>query len=137
MAATLTLTLPGDVHAVSHARTMVEFLLTRLGITRECREDVGLIISEACTNAVTHTDRGGDIDVRISVGQHDCVIDVGNSNGLLRDTPVRAALPEPLAENGRGLPIISALTDAARIRHEPGWVFLHTVKRIVRNADRS
>jgi serine/threonine-protein kinase RsbW len=133
MAATMALTLPGDMHAASHARNMVEMFLSRLGVTRECRDDLGLIVSEACTNALAHAGRPADVEVHISVGQHECVVDVGNSAGPPHDVELQADLPDPLAESGRGLPIISALADSAHIHHQPGWVVVHTVKRIARD----
>ncbi|MGC5022697.1 ATP-binding protein [Micromonospora sp. DT47] len=136
MAATMALTLPGDIHAASHARSLADLLLSRLGVTGQCRADLSLMITEACTNAVSHARRAGDIEVHISVGPHECVIDVGNSDGTFDDAQLHANLPDPYAEGGRGLPIISALADAARTVHErSGWVVLHMVKHIARNPD--
>jgi len=136
MAITMALTLPGDVHAASHARCLVDVLLSRCNVTRDCRDELRLMVSEACVNAVTHARRPGDIDLHVSVGQHECVIHIGNSDGTFHDAHLHADLPDPLAEGGRGLPIISALADTTRIAHErSGWVVLRMVKHIARNQD--
>jgi serine/threonine-protein kinase RsbW len=136
MAVTMALTLPGDIHAAAHARSLVDLLLCRFNVTTGCRDDLSLMITEACTNAVTHARLPGDIDLHVSVGQHKCVIDVGNSDGSFRDAQLRAAPPAQMAEGGRGLPIISALADSTRIVHErSGWVVLRMVKLIVRNPE--
>jgi serine/threonine-protein kinase RsbW len=128
----MALTLPGDVNAAGHVRSVVEVWLTRLDVATASRDDIGLIVDEACANAAKHVRVSGDIDVRITVGDHECVIDVGNSDGPARDEPVQADLPDPLAESGRGLAIISTLADATQIRREPSRVILHTTVRITR-----
>jgi serine/threonine-protein kinase RsbW len=136
MAITMALTLPGDIHAASHARCLVDLLLSRFNVTKAGRDDLSLMISEACANAVTHAQRPGDIDLHVSIGQHECVIDVGNSDGSFGDAQLRADPPDPLAEGGRGLRIICALADTTRIlRKGSGWVVLRMVKRIVRDHD--
>jgi serine/threonine-protein kinase RsbW len=135
MTATMTLTLPGDRHASGHARSMVELWLSRLGVTPCNRDDVSLIIGEACANAAMHARHTGDVQVCVTVAETEVVIDVTNTDGIAEDEPVRAALPDPLAEKGRGLAIISALADAAQIRHEPSRIVVHTtVRRSTTNA---
>ena len=134
MAISMALTLPGDIYAPSHARCLVDLLLSRFDVTKGCRDDLGLMVSEACANAVTHARRRGDIDLHVCVGQCECVIDIGNSDGAFHDALLHAEPPGPLAEGGRGLPIISTLADDTQIRHErSGWVVLRMVKTIVRN----
>ncbi|WP_326558498.1 ATP-binding protein [Micromonospora sp. NBC_01796] len=138
MAATMALTLSGDIHAASHARSLTDLLLSRLGVTGQSRADLSLMVSEACTNAVSHARQPGNIEVHISVGHDECVIDVGNSDGSFDDAQLHADLPDASAEGGRGLPIITALADAVRTVHErSGWVVLRMVKRIVRKPDQT
>jgi len=135
MAVTMVLTLPGDIHAPSHARCLVDLLLSRFNVSSDCRDELGLMITEACANAVSHARPAGDIDLHVSVGEYECVIDVGN-DGTLCDARLPADPPDPLAEGGRGLSIISALADATRIVNErSGRVVLRMVKRIVWNPE--
>jgi anti-sigma regulatory factor (Ser/Thr protein kinase) len=172
MTTTMALRLPGDARAAAHARSMVKAMLTGLEVPAQCRDDLVLMAAEACSNAVCHAERAGDIEVVVSVDTRECVIDVGNSvadtddgatvagsmvtgragtggagvaasgtgggrhgldEGRLRDD-----LPDALAEHGRGLAIIAALADTARVIHQrSGWVVLHMVKRITRTPDMS
>jgi anti-sigma regulatory factor (Ser/Thr protein kinase) len=152
MTATMALRLPGDARAASHARSMVNALLAGLEVPAQYREDLVLMTSEACSNAVCHAERAGDIEVVVSVGARECVIDVGNGVGgtgvggagvdrtgrVLDAGRLRDGLPDALAEHGRGLAIIAALADTARVIHQrSGWVVLRMVKRITRAPDKS
>jgi serine/threonine-protein kinase RsbW len=71
------------------------------------------------------------MEVDISIDTDECVVEVGNPDGAGTHGELAAAIPEPLAEGGRGLPLISAIADSARfISARPGWVVLRMVKRL-------
>jgi len=130
---TMALTLPGDPYSVAHARSLLDLLLCRLSVSVESRADLAVIMSEACSNAVCHGQQPGKIEIHVSVGRNDCVIQVANPGRAMTAPPTTAQPTDPLAEHGRGLSIIAALADSARfLQHRPGWVILRVAKRIVR-----
>jgi serine/threonine-protein kinase RsbW len=135
MAITMALTLPGDMRAPSHARSLVDLLLSRFDVAGESRDDLVLMIAEACANAVIHAQPAGDIDLHISVDDHICVMSIGNNDVDLHHDRLPTQPPDAMAEHGRGMSIISALADVTRIVHErSGRVVLLIIKHIVRNS---
>jgi serine/threonine-protein kinase RsbW len=132
MTLTMALTLPGDARSASYARSLLDTLLARLDVAAECREELAVMITEACSNAVRHARTAGDIEVSVALQEQQCVIEVANLDGVFDDVQLHAGLPYPLAEGGRGLPLIGALADVAQILHpRPGWVVLRMAKRII------
>src|ERR1039458_8428280 len=86
---------PGaDAGSVRAARDFTIATLQRWGVTERC-EDIAIVVSELLTNALQHARPG--------------------SGGTRPRWPPRLApvpqTPGPLAETGRGLPIICALSD--------------------------
>jgi serine/threonine-protein kinase RsbW len=131
MRSTTRLSLPRRSTSVTYARHVLEALLTWSQVADQCREKLALLITEACTNAVVHAAGGADMEVDITIDPHECVLEVGNRYGALAQGELAAAIPDPLAEGGRGLPLISAIADSARfISARPGWIVLRMVKRL-------
>jgi serine/threonine-protein kinase RsbW len=127
------LSVPRLAASVSRLRGLLDAQLATLAVSRQCREDLAIIITEASTNAVRHGHGPDPIEVAIAVDDDQCVLEIGNLDGDLDELQLRASLPSPLAEGGRGLPLIRALSDAVRIlRPRPGWVRIQIVKRLDR-----
>jgi serine/threonine-protein kinase RsbW len=126
----LALSLPRDRSTVPLTRRVLDSALAVLGITRECRDDIGLAIGEACANAVEHAQQGSEYEVTVTIHDDQCVIDV--IDGGLGVDP--NAVPDevgPYEETGRGLRIIRALADAVEIRRrQPRGASLRIVKSL-------
>ena len=133
----MVLFLPRDVLSVPISRQVLDNCLETLGVTPDTRADIALALSEACANVVQHAGPGEEYEVLVSARDHRCAIEVVNtasrdgSSGLdgrfdsvqasrrsgeaqsdllaLDDDPV-----SDLAEHGRGLKIIDAVTDNLR-----------------------
>ena|SRR2546421_7902702 len=121
-----------DRNAANRGRHLLDGLLRLSHVAEECRIELGVLIAEACANAVVHADRPGPVEVSVSIDESACVVEVGNHGSGMSDDPFAAGMPGPLAERGRGLPLIAALADTARFTcPRPGWVVLRIMKCLV------
>ena len=128
----MVLYLPRDAVSVPVCRQVLDSCLQPLGVTPDTRADIALALSEACANVIQHAGPGEEYEVLVSAKNRRCVIEVINSgaagvkddrspggeqyDGLaLADDPVSA-----IAEHGRGLKIIDAVTDNLRLTGNQG-----------------
>jgi serine/threonine-protein kinase RsbW len=130
----LTLSLPRDRSTVPLTRRVLDAALGVFSVTRDCRDDIGLAVGEACANAVQHADLGADYQVTVTIHEDRCVIDVVDEGvGMDAATGNAAAHDAIDAESGRGLRIIHALADMVEFRrHQPHGVALRIVKMLTR-----
>jgi len=101
------------------AREVVAFLGAYLS-DANILHDLDIMLTEACANVARHAYRGreGRLEVRLCVTPGECVdLDIVDWGGGF-DGPVRFENPSPEAEGGRGLFIISRLSDAVAVRTE-------------------
>ncbi|MFD9948452.1 ATP-binding protein [Nonomuraea sp. NPDC059023] len=122
MEATIALRLPRDAASVPLIRQMFDGTLRSLGVVPQVRDDIELMLSEACTNVVRHA--APSDEYMVTAGVHDdlCVIRVVDTGGGFDPHQVRE--PKESAESGRGLLIMRALADDVRFtnRRENGAV---------------
>lgn len=112
MEATIALRLPRDAASVPLIRQMLDGTLRSLGVEPQIRDDIELMLTEACANVVTHAAPSDEYTVSAAVHDHLCVIRVVDTgNGF---DPRKIVDPEPGAEHGRGLQIMRALADDIR-----------------------
>ena len=131
----LTLSLPRDRSTVPLTRRVLDAALGVFSVTRDCRDDIGLAVGEACANAVQHADAGEDYHVTVTIHEDRCVIDVVDEGlGIEAAQTADAGLDAGAdAESGRGLRIIHALADMVELRrHQPHGVALRIVKMLTR-----
>jgi serine/threonine-protein kinase RsbW len=127
----LSLSLPRDRSTVPLIRRMLDAALSVFSVTRDCRDDIGLAIGEACANAVEHAEAGAEYEVTVTIHEDRCVIDVVDEGVGLETTATPA--PAPDAEAGRGLRIIHALADIVELRRrQPAGMALRIVKLLHR-----
>jgi len=113
----MTWCLPRRPATVTMARHLLDSALTLFGVSASCRDEIAIIVTEACTNAVRHA-AGEDYEVRFFADRNRCVIEVVDSGpGLDGEQLDGAALvPDDVtAERGRGLLIIRAYSDEQRL----------------------
>ncbi|MFY1619106.1 ATP-binding protein [Micromonospora sp. WMMD736] len=109
----MTVSLPRQPSAVARARHILATLLSLTDVDDDVRANLAVLISEACSNAVIHADPGSVVDLRISIDDDVCVLEVGNRGSTPDAAKLDADLPAPLTIGGRGLPLIAALSDTA------------------------
>ena len=133
MRVAVTMSLPRQPSSVARARNVLTTLLSLTDATEESRGHLAILVSEACTNAVTHAAEGSTIDVAITIDDHQCTLEVGNAGTNHHGSHLTADLPDPLTVGGRGLPLIATLADAATfIPTPPGHVLLRITKQLGR-----
>jgi serine/threonine-protein kinase RsbW len=126
----MTMSLPLQPASVTHARNVLDTLLSLTDVTDECRGDLAVVITEACANAVMHA-TGGTVDITITIDDHACLVEVGNRATTPNGAIIAAELPDPLTLGGRGLPLIAALADtAAFVPAPPGQILLRITKQL-------
>ncbi|MEV0347499.1 ATP-binding protein [Nonomuraea sp. NPDC050680] len=123
MEATIALRLPRDAASVPLIRQMFDGTLRSLGVEPQIRDDIELMLTEACSNVVRHA--GPSDEYVVSAGIYDklCVIRVIDTGGGFEPPPNNGEAA-PNAESGRGIQIMRALADDIRFtnRHEDGSV---------------
>jgi len=103
--------LPRDAASVPISRQVLDGCLETLGVTADTRTDIALALSEACANVVLHAGAADEYEVIALASDDRCVIEVVNTgNGAVAMTPPSDPVPL-MAEHGRGLKIIDAVTD--------------------------
>ncbi|MEV0562530.1 ATP-binding protein [Dactylosporangium sp. NPDC050588] len=118
----LALHLPRDAATVPMARRLLDQALQTLGVEPTCRDDIGLILTEACANVIEHARNIDDYEISIEVTDLRCVIHVVNDGSVIdpgrlvlatemTTTELAATDFAVLDEHGRGLHIIRALAD--------------------------
>lgn len=103
------LSLPTESRYVAMMRNVALCVMTDMGAPGEASEDVQLAVTEACANAVRHSD-ASEYVVRLNVDDALCEVEVVD----LGDGFDPTAVPPPSAnqlENGRGLFLMQELVD--------------------------
>jgi serine/threonine-protein kinase RsbW len=131
--------LPRQAASVTAARHTLVHALAGIGVDQQCRDDIALALSEACSNAVEHARVGQGYDVVVTVGRTRCIVDVVDS-GVGMDLRRPDGPPETAtATRGRGLHLIRAVTDGLHMRRvDPHGLALCMIKTLswVRDAPR-
>lgn len=136
IAATLVLRLPRDATSVPLTRRILDTALASLGVTEDCRADVRLALSEACTNVIRHAEPSQNYQVQVGFDEKSCIIEVTDDGPGIDDAASLeladpAPIPSPLDESGRGLRIIALVADEVEVRRRrPKGTLLRFVKRL-------
>ncbi|MFI7538177.1 ATP-binding protein [Streptosporangium sp. NPDC049376] len=117
MEATITLRLPRDAASVPVIRQLLDAALRALGVEPQVREDILLMLSEACSNVIQHAIPSDDYMVSTELFSDRCVIKVIDTGEGFDFSGTRA--PSPTSEHGRGLLIMRALADDIRFTSRP------------------
>ncbi|WP_238010779.1 ATP-binding protein [Dactylosporangium sp. AC04546] len=103
------LDLPRDAAMVGVTRRTLDGALAGAGVTRDCRDDIQLALTEACGNVVSHASLASQYHIDVTVDADECVIEVTDDGGGFNPGSVRPA--GELSESGRGLQVVAALVE--------------------------
>ncbi|MFI0372399.1 ATP-binding protein [Actinomadura sp. 1N219] len=117
MEISLDLLLPREAASVPATRRLLDAALTALGVDAEIRDDIEVMLTEACTNVIRHAEDGAGYTVRATIHDRHCVIKVIDAGHGF--DPGDVPDPGPGAERGRGLLIMRTLADDVRFRTLP------------------
>jgi serine/threonine-protein kinase RsbW len=118
----IALWLPRTGESVAVARRSLDRILTVLGVRPDCRGEIALAVSEACSNAVQHGTGPSLYEVAAESEDSHCVITVNDSGpglapGAASESP---AMPDATALRGRGMALMRAMTDELELRPSRG-----------------
>ncbi|MDA0635237.1 ATP-binding protein [Nonomuraea sp. MCN248] len=116
METTMALRLPRDAASVPLIRQMLDGTLTSLGVEPQIRDDIELMLTEACSNVIRHAEPCDEYTVSAMVYDDLCVIRVTDNGHGFDPAAVREATPG--SEHGRGLQIMRALADDVRFTNK-------------------
>ncbi|MDH2424397.1 ATP-binding protein [Sphaerisporangium sp. TRM90804] len=127
MEVTISLRLPRDAASVSVTRQVLGAELDVLGVERSIRDDIELMLSEACSNVIRHATEADEYTVSVELAGDQCVITVVDTGSGFTPEQVEGSKSpldlgedgSPMAENGRGLQIMRALADDVRFSNRP------------------
>ncbi|GAA0577798.1 hypothetical protein GCM10010172_73270 [Paractinoplanes ferrugineus] len=129
MHVTMKLSLPRQPSSVTRARQVLTTLLGLTDADEEARGHLAVLISEACANAVRHSDPESTVDLTIDITDSTCRLEISNRGITPDGARFSAGLPDPLTVGGRGLPFMAALADSATFAAEDsGQVVLRIQK---------
>ena len=113
------------------ARDRVRDYLLQHCAERPLIDDVVLCIEEACTNAIRHSRTADDIEICVEFADGDLVVLVKDrGRGFDVEAFDPEALPDLTSDHGRGLYLISRLSDEMELRRD-GGLDVRMVKRAV------
>jgi serine/threonine-protein kinase RsbW len=107
------LALPRDAASVPLVRHTVTAALRDAGVVEDCVAEVQVAVSEACTNAYHHASHGDGFEVLLEIGDDAITIDVTDEGSGFDPRAAVPTMPMPSAIGGRGLGLMTALTDTA------------------------
>ncbi|MGW3209757.1 ATP-binding protein [Streptomyces sp. NPDC001135] len=118
--------LPAEERAVPQARAFARAQLTAWRIGEEVADAVRVVVSEFVTNTVRHSG-SADVSLRLTRSPTDVWIEVFDSG--TRHGPVASTPHGDLAEGGRGLLLVEALSRQCGVHRTPygtcAWATLH------------
>lgn len=112
--------LPRTADSVTVARQALDRIFTAFGVRPDCRDEIALAVSEACSNAVRHaTGPITTYEVNAESQASECVITVNDDGpGLAEAKPTD--MPSTDAVGGRGIAIMRIATDKFQLRARRG-----------------
>lgn len=119
MEMTLGLVLPRDELSIPIARHICRDALNEVGVAAECRSDIEIAMTEACTNVLEHSGPGDEYRVDVTVDGYTCIIRVVDT-GHGFDSDALANMQDALSsEGGRGVGLMRALVDRIEFISKP------------------
>lgn len=120
--------------AVPVARHLLRDWLQLVPVEPDAVDSLLLVVSELCSNAVRHaTGAPGSVHLRAWTDDDAVVVEVSDDGGAVPGNDPRPAtdLPDPDAEQGRGLFLVRELSDELTSRVDDGRSIVRVLKRAV------
>jgi len=122
--------LPPEAASVSVARHTLAAALRAARVVPDCIDEAQVALSEACTNVFRHAGYDHPFEVRINVGDVDLTMHILDSGPGFARAHQSADWPDHVAENGRGLALMTAFTDDASFASHGGGGSVRLKKRL-------
>lgn len=116
----LNLQMPPSARYSGSVRRRVLAFASQSGVRGRDLEEFIFALGEGLANAIEHSQSAAPIEVRCQLEDDKIVATIVDSGSGFEDEWYNATLPDPLAERGRGLPIMRSCTDIFSMRSEAG-----------------
>jgi serine/threonine-protein kinase RsbW len=115
---------------VALARQVLDRVLSSLGVRSDCRQEIVLAVSEACSNVVSHADGPSVYHLAAESTESECTIVVDDDGpGLV--APQSTEMPDVGTIGGRGFPLMRRLSDRVDVhRRQSGGVSIRLCKNL-------
>jgi anti-sigma regulatory factor (Ser/Thr protein kinase) len=120
--------LAADFRALGRLRDQLRTWLADAEVARPVSEDLLLVATELCTNAIEATAHAEPIEVRVSVDHSALRFSVANVAGTLPGGVVPDLRRGSLQERGRGLAIVRSLVDTVALSTGDGRTVVRTMQ---------
>ena len=114
-----TLQLPRDALSVPVVRRVLNSSMRTLGVAESCLNDIGIALTEACTNVLDHAAAGDEYEVVAGLDDTVCVIEVIDTGRGFDADHFGHHDAEHSAEEGRGIQLMRSLVDRVQFRSRP------------------
>jgi serine/threonine-protein kinase RsbW len=123
--------LPRNATSVSVARQALDRIFALFGVRPDCRDELALAVSEACSNAVRHATGEHDYELCAEAEDNTVVIEVRDGGpGLPADLDTEAMAATDTT-TGRGLALMRDTTDQVELRRRrTGGLSVRMSKRL-------
>ena len=108
------LSLPTEARYLGMMRNVAHRVLADIGAPEQDNSDIQLAVTEACANAVRHSD-GGEYLVRLEVGDDGCEVEVVDRGTGFEPREIHPQHTD--LESGRGLWLMQSLVDDLQFVH--------------------
>jgi serine/threonine-protein kinase RsbW len=116
--------------SVAIARTTLDQIFKSFGVTADCREEIALAVTEACSNAVRHASGAQVYEVAAESDDSQCVITVNDDGPGLEHKPP-GEMPPPDTPHGRGFALVRMVVDRVQLRRRTsGGLSVRLFKRL-------
>ncbi|HVF74312.1 MAG TPA: ATP-binding protein [Acidimicrobiales bacterium] len=119
MELTLGLTLPRDELSIPIARHICRDALNEVGVEPDCRSDIEIALTEACTNVLEHSGPGDEYRIDVTVDGELCVIRVVDTGHGFDSASLADMTGDLVSEGGRGVFLMRALVDRIEFISKP------------------
>jgi serine/threonine-protein kinase RsbW len=116
---TLGLTLPRDELSIPIARHICRDALDEVGVEPDCRSDIEIALTEACTNVLEHSGPGDEYRIDVTVDGTLCVIRVVDTGNGFDSQTLTDMVDDVSSEGGRGVYLMRALVDRIEFISKP------------------
>lgn len=123
--------LPRDAETVPLVRSAIAHTLRLFGVDEDCIYEIGLAVTEACANVVTHAATDDEYEVVTHVNETRCSIDVKNTGGGFDASNLTDTMPSADSARGRGVNIMRAVMDKVALASSPeAGTIVHLVRSL-------
>jgi serine/threonine-protein kinase RsbW len=127
--------LPPVAASVSLARHTLAEAMTIAHVDPDCIHEAQVALSEACTNVFRHVPENQNFEVLINIGDLELTMHILDSGPGFPSAHRLSDWPDDVAENGRGMALMTAFSDHASFESDQGGGSVRLKKTLRRGVE--